>query len=300
MADTYDWSGAESQLKQKSGQYYDPSMLEDLKRNTSYGSGDAGPSQSSVDDWTNRLANKASLRGSNEVNSTYQANGQGGTTTGPTGNVNYGNGGSAGGNMYGGGSGGGGDMAGLLRQMLQQQQDTSAANKQRGDALYGQLSARAGQSLNIDRNDPIIRGQADSYAANMDRERRNYLSDTAERSGQFANLQGERRMTAEHTGQAQGQFEAQLMGRELTARRDEIQQALSGMQGQLSAEQQMNLQKQLGLLNNSIQQQAANTGQYNAVTGRTGMQNNYDIGQQQVASGAWNNIQNQYQMQGGF
>ena len=295
MADTYDWSGAESSLKQKAGQFYDPSMLEDLKRNTSYGAGDSGPSQSSVDDWTTRLANKASLRGSNEVNSTYQANGQGGTTTGPTGNVNYG--GTFGG---GAGAGGNGDIASLLRQMMSQQSEAAAANKAKGDALYGQLSARAGQSLNIDRNDPIIRAQSDAFSAQQERSRRQYLNAAAERGGQFANLQGERRMTAENAGQATGGFEAQLMGRELTSRRDEIQQALNGMQGQLTADQQLQLQKQLGLLNNAIQQQAVNTGQYNAVTGRTGTQNTYDLGQQQIGLNSWQAMQDRYQQGAGF
>ncbi len=297
MAD-FDWSGAESTLKQKAGQFYDPSMLEDLKRNTSYGAGDSGPSSSSVDDWTTRLANKASLRGSNEVNSTYQANGQGGTTTGPTGNVNYG--GTFGTGAGAGGAGGGGDMAAMIREMLKQQSDAAAANKAKGDALYGQLSARAGQSLNIDRNDPIIRAQSDAFSAQQERERRQYLNQAAEQGGQFYNPTQERRMTAEKAGQATGGFEAQLMGRELTSRRDEIQQALNGMQGQLSAEQQMNLQKQLGLLNNAIQQQAVNTGQYNAVTGRNNERNSYDLGQQQNANTAWSNMQTAYRNNAGF
>ncbi len=297
MADTYDWSGAESTLKQKAGQFYDPSMLEDLKRNTSYGAGDSGPSQSSVDDWTTRLANKASLRGSNEANSTYQANGQGGTTTGPTGNVNYG--GTFGGSAAGAGSPNS-DIAAMLKQMMQQQSDQATANRAKGDALYGQLAARAGQSLNIDRNDPIIRAQSDAFSAQQERERRQYLNQAAESGGQFYNPTNERRMTAEKAGQATGGFEAQLMGRELTARRDEIQQALNGMQGQLTAEQQMNLQKQLGLLNNAIQQQAVNTGQYNAVTGRTSTANQYDLGQQQLGLNSWQAMQNQYQQNAGL
>jgi len=72
------------------------------------------------------------------------------------------------------------------------------------------------------------------------------------------------------------------------------------MQGQLTADQQLQLQKQLGLLNHAIQQQAVNTGQYNAVSGRTGMQNQYDLGQQQIGLNSWNAMQNQYQQGAGL
>jgi hypothetical protein len=45
------------------------------------------------------------------------------------------------------------------------------------------------------------------------------------------------------------------MSRELTARRAEIQQALSGLQGLLSTDQQLALQRELALLDNAIRQQ---------------------------------------------
>jgi hypothetical protein len=121
--------------------------------------------------------------------------------------------------------------------------------------LYDELLSRATQGLKIDRNDPIIRDQADAYSANLERSKRNDLADLAERSGPLANLRGETRLANERMGQAAGAFEAQLMGRELTARRDEIAQALSSMQGLLTTEQQLALQRELGLLNNAIQQQ---------------------------------------------
>ncbi len=88
MADNQpDWGQVESQLKSKAGQWYDPSMLGDVQRNASYG---AAGGSNDVDNWIDRIANKAQLRGSNESNSTYQANQTGGQTTGVTGNVNLG------------------------------------------------------------------------------------------------------------------------------------------------------------------------------------------------------------------
>ena len=66
MADSVDWGQAEDNLKQKAGQWYDPSMLDDLKRNAAAGQANNEATQATVDDWTNRIANKAQLRGSNE------------------------------------------------------------------------------------------------------------------------------------------------------------------------------------------------------------------------------------------
>jgi len=162
MAD-YDWGGAESALKGKAGQWYDSSMLEDLKRNVSYGQGDQ-VDQNSVNSWVDRISNKAKLRGSNEVNSTYQANGQGGVTVGPTGKVNDPN-------NTGGGSGGGGGNAtaqqwngqaapsaaeGMLKQMQARAAAAAAANKAKSDALYGQLLQPAQQGTAVSPNDPVI------------------------------------------------------------------------------------------------------------------------------------------------
>jgi hypothetical protein len=127
--------------------------------------------------------------------------------------------------------------------------------------LYDQLSQRATQGLDVTRNDPVIRTQADAYAAQEERARRDYLADLAEREGPLANLRGETRMAAERMGQRVGSFEAELLGRELTARREEIAQALQQMGGLLSTDQQRELQRQIALMDNAIaQQQAANQG----------------------------------------
>ncbi len=276
MAD-YDWGGAESALKEKAGQWYDPTMLQDLQRNVSYGQGE-NVDQGSVNDWVSRIGNKAQLRGSNEANSTYEANGRGGVTVGPTGKVN---------DPMGTGGGGGQSTTQqwnnsqndytnqLLQQMMEQQRGAADQNRQRGDALYGQLMQRATQGTNVDKNDPVIRAQTEAFTANTDRAQRNYLADRAESLGPYSSgaMRGEGRMATERAGQAAGGFQAQLMGRELTARRDEIQNALSGMQGMLSADQTRELQKQLGLLNHSIQQQGIGLGQQGLGLQAKGMEN---------------------------
>lgn len=148
----------------------------------------------------------------------------------------------------------------------------------RNNNLYEMLMGRAQQGLNISRSDPIIRAQADAFSANAERSSRNYISDTAEKMGPLANIQGERRMAAERTGQATGAFEAQLMGRELEARRNEIQMALTQMGNMLSDDQRLALQRELGLLENAmskygldIQQslgvRSGDIGLYNALMG---------------------------------
>ena len=111
--------------------------------------------------------------------------------------------------------------------------------------LYDMLMKRAKQGTVIDRNDPNLRQQIDPYTAQVERQRRDYLADTAERAGPNANMQGEARVSGERAGQASGLFEATLIGKELTSRRDEIKHALDSLRGQLSQEQQLALQKEL-------------------------------------------------------
>ncbi len=55
-------------------------------------------------------------------------------------------------------------------------------------------------------------------------------------------------MASERLGQRAGTFEAQLVGQELTAKRNEIAQALQSMQGILTEDQRITLRQQLGLL----------------------------------------------------
>lgn len=124
------------------------------------------------------------------------------------------------------------------------------------DKLYQQLLDRATQGTKIDKNDAIIRAQADAYNATTDRSTRNYLADLAEQAGPNTNLRGEQRMAAEKSGQAEAGFEAELMGRELQARREEIQNALTEMGSLLTADQQAALQKELAVMDNALKKLA--------------------------------------------
>lgn len=253
MADNVDWGAAESSLKQKAGQYYDPTMLDDLKRNSSYG---AGEGSSNVDDWIGRISNKAQLRGSNESNSTYQANGNGGVTVGPTGRVNDPMHTQSSGSGGGGGGGWGGGMG--------------AGWEQKANDLYSTLMGRATQSLNINPNDPIVKGQVNSFKAGATRDSRNYVDQMAESGGPSANLAGEKRMAAEKVSQGAGSLQSTLIQNELTQHRNEIQNALTQMGGMLSDQQRIALQQQLGLLDVNLRQQQINSGndQWSAEFGR--------------------------------
>lgn len=112
----------------------------------------------------------------------------------------------------------------------------------------GQISDSTLPALQVDPNDPIIKRQVNAYSATQTRAERNYEAALAERAGTNANIGAERRIGAENVGMATSGFEAQLMNQELGARRQEIQQALAGAYGALSAEQQMQLQEELAQL----------------------------------------------------
>lgn len=151
-------------------------------------------------------------------------------------------------------------------------QASAVSNDPMRQQLVDALTKRSQQSLAVDRNDPNIRGQADAYAAQQERSRRDYLAQQAETQGPLSNLTGEARLTAEKTGQANGGFEAALMGQEITARRKEIQDALTQMQGQLTAEQQMALQKELGQLDDATRRFGIQT---QADTAQSGINNDW-------------------------
>jgi len=108
----------------------------------------------------------------------------------------------------------------------------------------------------VDPNDPNIRRQADAFAANQERQRRNYVSDIAEKSGPTATgaVRGESRMAMERAGQASGAFEAQVMAREVESRREEVLAALNGLYGTISDEDRNNLQRDLANLNAQLEQ----------------------------------------------
>jgi hypothetical protein len=127
--------------------------------------------------------------------------------------------------------------------------------------LLALLMGRAKQGLAVNRDDPTVRAQVDPFTAQMERSSRNYLDDIAERGGgRPINLEGERRMASEKLGQQAGQFEGQVIGREVSARRDEIQNALSQWGDLLSQDEQIELQRELGYLNDRARTADRDTG----------------------------------------
>jgi hypothetical protein len=137
-----------------------------------------------------------------------------------------------------------------------------ADQQARYNALMQQLEQRAGQSLSdISRFDPVIRNQSDAYAAQAERARRNYLAETSEGLSPFATgkMRNEQRMSAAQLAQDTAGFEAELMGRELTARRGEIQNALDSMGNLLTESQRQQLQRELASADNALKRYGIDT-----------------------------------------
>lgn len=147
-------------------------------------------------------------------------------------------------------------LADLLREQFDLANQKRTENQGRIDDLYSTLQERAAQSLEVNRDDPTIRPMTDAFTAQTKRTERDFVSDLAERMGPYATgaMTGQSRMMAESMGQRNAAFEAELMTRELQTRRDEISDALNSMAGVLSAEQVVDLQNKLGILDAAIQQ----------------------------------------------
>ncbi len=112
-------------------------------------------------------------------------------------------------------------------------------------SLYDTLVKRANQSLHVDPNDPVIRDQTNAYEASQLRGERTGETQAAERGGSSANIDAQRRSGMEAASQHTAGFQASLMANEVAARRQEIQAALQGQQGILTADQQNALQEEL-------------------------------------------------------
>jgi hypothetical protein len=160
-----------------------------------------------------------------------------------------------------------------------------------GTDLYNTLMKRASQSEIIDPNDPTIKAQVDPQVAQLQRANQQNLAADAERAGSNANIGAETRAGAENVGTQAAGIEGAVMGQQLAARQAEIQQALSGAQGLLTNEQQMNLQEELAKLqlaqqqNQFTQSQGQQLGEYTqgqaqqaAQFGQTLGQNAYQFG----------------------
>ena len=134
------------------------------------------------------------------------------------------------------------------------------------DALYNQLLERSKQSLGVTGDEPVIKSQVDAMRSQANRDRTLQLKEAAERGGPYATgaLANEARISGENVGIQAGSLKARLMGDELTARRQEIRDALSGAQGMMSAQEMARLREE--------DQQLARRGQEIGV-GQSGFEN---------------------------
>lgn len=112
-------------------------------------------------------------------------------------------------------------------------------------ALYAELVKRSQQSLSVDPNDPIIKGQVDSATAIANREALKQQQAAAERGGAYATgaTENASRMTGETVQLHAQAMQFELQAREVTARRAEIAQALEQRQGMLTTEQTVRLKE---------------------------------------------------------
>lgn len=130
---------------------------------------------------------------------------------------------------------------------------TPATPDPRRSAMFDSLLARIREnSGTASADNPIVRAQADAYAAQEERSRRDYLADLAEREGPLANLRGEQRMGYERRGQRVGAFQAELMAREQMAMRDQLKTAYDQAIRMLDFESAEALQREMAAIDQQL------------------------------------------------
>jgi hypothetical protein len=132
----------------------------------------------------------------------------------------------------------------------------TAGTDPRRQALYDEIMNRyrANEGM-VGRDNPLVRGQADVFAAEQERARRDYLADLAESEGPLANLRGEQRMVTERMGRDTGAYEADLIAREMANRRGIQQSSLDSAVRLLDVDSQQSLARELGLSDLDLRRQ---------------------------------------------
>jgi hypothetical protein len=142
----------------------------------------------------------------------------------------------------------------------------NTTNQGTQDTVRNSYLQQIQKGTSVNTNDPNFRMQADAFAAAQERARRNQLDDVAQSSFQSGSRgsgaeQIERRMMDERAAQNVGSFEAELVGKELASRRDEIKNALSELGGMISNDQKNDLNRELAALDAAIKRESlAQTG----------------------------------------
>jgi hypothetical protein len=157
---------------------------------------------------------------------------------------------------------------------------------QRSNDLFGRFLERSNQSLDPT-SDPIVGKQVDAFRAEQDRAARQMFNQVAEGTNPYSTgeLRGQQRMMAERAGQATAGFEADLVGRELQARRAEVSDALNSMRGMLSEEQQRGLQRELATLDAALRKYGTDVGAQTATRGQDIQRYGIDVNAAQDAAG---------------
>ena len=119
-----------------------------------------------------------------------------------------------------------------------------------GNAFMQLLQQRANPQP-IDRNSAIVRQQVDPAVAQLERAKRNYLGDVAERQGPRGNIDVEQRMANERFGTAASTLEADVLGRLYDQQNSDADQALGLWGNQLNADAGLGLDRELAYLGNS-------------------------------------------------
>lgn len=148
----------------------------------------------------------------------------------------------AGGNQ-GSGTGGGGSGSIPLPGTVQ--------NSPQMEQLISMLMSRANEPIPT-LNDPIVRAQTDAFNAQEQRGVKNFESAEAERAGPVANTDASRLAATESGAQASATFAGQVLQSQLTQRAADINAALSGLQGVLTAQQQLQLSEELARINAAL------------------------------------------------
>ena len=118
----------------------------------------------------------------------------------------------------------------------------------------GQITDASMPNLQIDPNDPIVKGQTEAYRTQATRQMQQRLSDLAAERGPNTNISAESRAANEALGTDVGAFQANAMANELGARRQEIAQALQAGTGLLTAEQQLQLTEEQTMIDKQLQE----------------------------------------------
>ncbi len=145
----------------------------------------------------------------------------------------------------------------------------NTTNQGTQDVVRNSYLERALQPATVDPNDPVIRQQADVYAAAQERARRNVASQNAESygaTGQVGTQSVQDRIANEAAAQNSASFESQLVANELQNKRAQISDALEKLGGMISGDQARALQDKLAQIDAQLKQ--ASLAQSGALGGR--------------------------------